>query len=260
MNEILKISHNAGFFSCCTVKLTKIVQYINTYKNLPNQIDYSGLFSKYNTTSNNTHNIFFDENIDYSSINTLQDLYFNYNTQFKPYKNLQFNYFNPLIKKYFSPSKTVEKNTDTINQKYSFQTQKICSVIYRGNDKYTETIISPYFIFLDKAKEILSQYPDIRFHIQTDETQFKDIFLTEFPTNSFYCDEVPTINKCRTTVVDKTPRENRINIGINLLSLIHIASKSHTIITHSGNVGLWTILFRGNDNNVHQVLNNEWIQ
>jgi hypothetical protein len=258
MSQILKISHTAGFFSCCSVKLFKIAQYINTHRVLPDQIDYSGLFSKYNTENNSIHDIFFNEYVNTVIVDPYQNIDFSMSTQYKQYKNLKFDGLNPVMKKYFTPSEIVAKNIDNIYKKYSFQTQKICSVIYRGNDKYIETTISPYSVFLDKAKEVLSQHPDIRFHIQTDETEFKDTFLTEFPTNSFYCDELPTINKSKTTVTDETPPEYRINIGINFLSLIYIASQSHSIITHSGNVGVWCVLFRGNNNNIHQVFNNRW--
>ena len=36
-NDILYTRHsNAGFFSCCSVKLDNIIQYYNIYKKLPN--------------------------------------------------------------------------------------------------------------------------------------------------------------------------------------------------------------------------------
>ena len=34
-NNILYTNHNAGFFSCCSVKLDNIIQYYNKYKKLP---------------------------------------------------------------------------------------------------------------------------------------------------------------------------------------------------------------------------------
>ena len=44
---MLKINHNAGFFSCCAVKLFSIVKFINSNKKLPDSIDSSQQFNWY---------------------------------------------------------------------------------------------------------------------------------------------------------------------------------------------------------------------
>lgn len=46
--HIIKITHNAGFFSCCSVKLTKIVEFINLNKKLPDSVDSSAQFKYHN--------------------------------------------------------------------------------------------------------------------------------------------------------------------------------------------------------------------
>ncbi len=49
-NKLIMIKikgHNAGFFSCCSVKLTKIVEFINSNKRLPDNVDSSEQFSLY---------------------------------------------------------------------------------------------------------------------------------------------------------------------------------------------------------------------
>ena len=43
-----KITHNAGFFSCCSVKLTKIVEFINLNKKLPDSVDSSAQLYHHN--------------------------------------------------------------------------------------------------------------------------------------------------------------------------------------------------------------------
>ena len=45
---MLKTSWNSGFFSCCNVKLYKLVYYFNTHKALPTHTDDSELFDMYN--------------------------------------------------------------------------------------------------------------------------------------------------------------------------------------------------------------------
>ena len=49
---MVKITHNAGFFSCCSVKLSNIVDFINIYKKLPDHVDSSAQFSWYKKIPN----------------------------------------------------------------------------------------------------------------------------------------------------------------------------------------------------------------
>ena len=44
---MIKITHSYGFFSCCSVKLHYIVQFINSNKILPKKVDSSKQFHLY---------------------------------------------------------------------------------------------------------------------------------------------------------------------------------------------------------------------
>ena len=48
-NEI-KIGHNAGFFSCCSIILNDIIAYYNYRKELPKNIDRTNTFAWYKPT------------------------------------------------------------------------------------------------------------------------------------------------------------------------------------------------------------------
>lgn len=94
--------------------------------------------------------------------------------------------------------------------------------------------------------------------LQTDEIEFKDLFLSKFE-NSFFIDEIPMINKDISLVVHKILKTDKQKFAIYFLSSIICGSKCKYIITHTGNCGLWTILFRLNSNNILQYLNGNWI-
>ena len=49
---MLKTTHNAGFFSCCSTKLADIVKFINSNKKLPDNVDSSQQFSRYKPKKN----------------------------------------------------------------------------------------------------------------------------------------------------------------------------------------------------------------
>ena len=49
---MIKITHTAGFFSCCSVKLEHLVKFINSNKILPNNVDSSKQFASYKNDRN----------------------------------------------------------------------------------------------------------------------------------------------------------------------------------------------------------------
>lgn len=263
MYESLKISHSkeSGLFSCCSVKLATILAYFRLNKNPPQNIDYQNLFLLYNNGKNSIHHIFFDENVE--DILNVNDWFefpirpISEGIQFDKYTEINFNLSNKWIKKYFTPSDTVKSKIELFHHKYNFN--NICSVFYRGNDKSKETQISSYNTFINQAGLLLDIHPSIRFHIQTDEIGFYDAFMNEFPNNSFACRELPMIAKCSTNVTETLPASKRLDFAINFLSMVYILSSSKFLITHSGNCGLWAVLFRGNANNVYQILNDKWV-
>jgi len=58
--KILKINHNAGFFSCCTIRLLEIINYFNTNKELPLIVDSSVQFEVYKNENIDITDKFFE--------------------------------------------------------------------------------------------------------------------------------------------------------------------------------------------------------
>ncbi len=70
----VKSNFNAGFFSCCSVKLFDIIQYIKNNKKLPSHVDSSKQFELYKKTPPDDVTYYFFENfanisIDFKNIN-----------------------------------------------------------------------------------------------------------------------------------------------------------------------------------------------
>jgi len=278
---MLKHTHNAGFFSCCSVKLNDIIDYFNYYKNIPNDVDSSDQFEWYkiNKTGDITydyfehyHNIHNNDTLD-TIIKTTNYIDYNNHKQFVNYSTIDYNKINPFIKKYFSPSKEINIIIDTIEKKYNFgyssveidtidtyiDYNNICVLFYRGNDKNTETQICNYNEYIEKANLILKNNPEIQFLIQSDETEFIDTFTELYPNNSFYFkDEIRHIKKCNSTV-DKLMREQNYVFSKYYLAITIIMSKCKYIVCGSGNCSLWIMFYRGHTRNIYQNLNYQWI-
>jgi hypothetical protein len=258
---MLKTTHNAGFFSCCSVRLNEITNYFNHNRKLPEIVDSSEQFNWYKDTNNDITFQYFDHyddndiNITYKS-----DINYNHLYQFQNYKLLDLTNICPFVEKYFSPSKYIVKLINNIETKYNIKDyNNICVLFHRGNDKITETSLCTYDSILNKANEILKTNPNIQFLIQSDETEFIERMLEEFPSNSFsFNDEIRHINKTNSTV-DKIFRNSNNMYSKYYLAITIIMSRCKYIVCGSGNCSIWIAFYRGNANNMYQFLNDKWV-
>lgn len=254
--DILKITHNAGFFSCCSKRLEGVVWFFDAYHRLPDIVDSSEQFSLYKSNSTeDLTSLYFKNPSD--RIEYIRSIRFYNDAQFLDYADLDFIGLHPFIKKYFSPSDHVLSILSSYEHTYRFDYRRTCAVFYRGNDKVTETSIATYDRFIAQAQQIKDQYPDTVFLVQTDETEFLDAFRLVF-SDVVVIGEVPHMHKKNSTIHDELPREDRAAFGANFFAALLVVSKCEYLITHSGNCGLWAVLYRGNNTHVYQWLNNSW--
>jgi hypothetical protein len=195
---------------------------------------------------NNCHDIKYSKTINY------QEFY-----QFKDYRQIDSGIY-PFIEKYFTPSVQVKSIIQCIEEKYNIDYENICVLFYRGNDKITETRLCGYEEYKIYADNVIQKHPNVRFLIQSDETEFIEQFTSEYANTFCFKDEIRHIPKCMSTV-DKCLRENIDVFSKNYLAITCIMAKCKYIICGSGNCSIWIMLYRGNSNNIYQNLNGEWI-
>ena len=138
-------THNAGFFSCCTVRLSDIVEYIRKTHELP-EVDSSAQFAWYKNVNDNDNNnmntdITFHYFQDYHPIYKYPiDIDFHWKYQFMDYTKID-NKIYPIVRKYFAPSEEIKQIISMMENKYNIDYDNTCVLFYRGNDKNTETKI-----------------------------------------------------------------------------------------------------------------------
>lgn len=252
-NDCLRIHWNCGFFSCCSVRISEIVSFFNTYKMLPRIVDSCSQFDAYKIADEDLTPEFFktlDTTHAYTSnvACTEEDQWLNY-------KTIDFDGIAPFVKKYFSLSDRVLEMINGMETQYQFDYDNTISVFYRGLDKSTETGVAPYAEFIEKADALHKSNPTKRFFVQTDTEEFRDAFTTTFK-NSFYLQEAP-VSSARTGSVmhNLIPAHQRQHVALTILASTYMISKTQSIITHSGNCGLWSMYYRGNANGVYQYFN-----
>ena len=251
-NKTLRVTHNAAFFSCCTIRLLEIIKYFNINKELPEIVDSSEQFQLHKSQNGDITDCFFKTTSD--QILYERDIRLsksNDEEQFSKYSEINFLKVNPFVTKYFTLSAQVVEKVNFFKDKYNIDFENTCSVFYRGLDKITETDLGSHDVFIEKCRDIKKEDPKIKFFVQTDELDFQEIFLLEFP-DSIFLEELPKLKKQNTLLTHHIPVEKRLDFGIEFLSATFIVSQCKFVVTHSGNCGIWSVLFRGNTENVFQ--------
>ena len=254
--EKIVITHDCGFYSNCSIRLKKIIDYYNINKKYP-IVDSSNQWNQYKDKPGDITNIFFKENSDNNLISDYIDYDESKEQQFSEYNQLDFENLKKLIDKYFSTTDTIESIISSLIDKYNIDLSKTIGIYYRGNNKETETNLPRYEDMLFKLIEVKSLYPNHRILIQSDEVEFYDFILKTFPDSLFF-DEVARIKKNSNDHV-----QSNINIGQRTTqaklfhSIVLIISRCSKVILNSGNVGIWICLYRGNFDGVYQYLNHK---
>lgn len=256
----LEIKTGTGFFSCSTEALLQLVIHSSIHGSLPNTVDRKKQYD-YHKSESVTDIIpyYFKESTE--SFEVPAGIQINSDgaySQFCDYRTIQFDMMNPYLKKYFQPSDQVVARVNELMKRYRIVPQNTCAIFYRGNDKARETSIASYSEFISQAEEVKALDPEIEFLVQTDEAEFLEFFLQKFP-GSKYINEIPRISKQDTWVTEVIGRDLRPQFGIDFFSSVLIIAKCKSIITHSGNCGFWSVLYRGSFDGVRQWQNDHWI-
>lgn len=250
---MIKVTHNSGFFSCCSVRLHEIVAFMNKHGVLP-IVDSSEQFDWYKTSPRDITYDYFKRN---DSPIPITPIKYEQTDQFKDYSKLDYGII-PVVKKYFSPSKQIIDIILHIEQKYKLDYENSCVLFYRGNDKNRETKIGGYDDFIKQAREVLDKNPNIQFLLQSDETEFLETMTRLFPNSFYFKDEIRHMKKCDNTV-DKVYQKSNYIYSKYYLAITMIMSKCNYIICGSGNCSIWIMFYRGCCHNVYQYLDDRFL-
>lgn len=257
--QMIRVTHNAGFFSCCTIRLLEIINYFNTHLTLPTTVDSSQQFELYK--SNHRQDLtykFFVDNADPKHIiyrkpvNALLSGKPD-NVHYPNYNNVDYAALAPFVNKYFSPAPAIKEKIAELENKYKLDYDKTCLVYYRGNDKVLEVNCPDYGEIFLKAWQVKKDHPEVRFVVQSDEAEFIAYFLKRFP-NSVVLDEVAPIRKQVINPGMTLPPKLREKFACDFLAIIYFLAKIKYIVTTTHNAAFWLCLFRGHSNGVYQYL------
>jgi len=177
-----------------------------------------------------------------------------YEDQFSDYNYICFNDIKPLIDKYFTFSNEIINCKKILLDKYKLNPNSTCAIMYRGNDKCTETQQPSYEDVIEKTKEVLQINPDLtQIFLQTDEREFSIAFRNAFPETIVFA-EIPDTPKCQSSMQYIIPQNDRLEIQQYYIASLSIISECNKVIHTSGNGEMFITLFRNNTKGMHQYL------
>ena len=252
------VNQNSGFFSNCTCSLVDLIESVHHLKDTNIELDTKNTFKLYKNTEKNGDIGF--EYFKKTDNNKKIDIIYEKGVQvesgmsFTPYKTINFEKFNPYISKYFSPSKQIESIISLMEKKYKIEYDNTCCIFFRGLDKFVETCVPDYDIFCDKAMDVTKNENNVRFLLQSDETEFFDYAKNIFNNNIIFNDEIRHMKHSKTILEKSLDKNDNFKYSLNFLAIVIIMSRCKYVICNTTNVSLWISLFRGNTINFHQYL------
>jgi len=255
--KILKVIHNAGYFSNMTIRLQDLFSFMKEHNCYPDLIDSSSQFQFFKSEAHiDVSKLYIKEN-DLEIPFLIPEIAKHdcMSIQFDDYSKIDFENIKPILDKYFSLGDLVIQKKAQLKNKYNLT--NYIGVFYRGNDKRIEMELPTYDNFINKVKEIRALEPDLPIFTLPDECSFLSVLKDNFD-NVIAFDETPCIDKPDSCMMFEMPINKRSEYGAIYNASVSLMSESKHLITHSANGGLWAVLYRNNTNNVHQIYKNKW--
>jgi hypothetical protein len=248
MSVTLQKDDGLGFFSCCSVRLERIIAFFNKWRKLPDTVISNGVFHLYGTDDNLFYYFF-------EHYKTLPDIlphstleYYAWH-QFNHYKTLPFSRLAPFMKKHFSPNKDILDIKKALIDEYSIKPQNCLAVYYRGTDKKKEISPPSFDTYYSKIQESLK--PEQQLLIQTDDAHFLDYMKAKGHENIIVIKQNTISYSDLGIHNEKTPAQNCEDMKCLLATMLILAECNQVILSIS-NISHWIVLFRGNVEGVHQ--------
>jgi len=278
-DSVLRINQcmGQGFFSCCTVHLQNIIDYVNQHRAWPSAVDSTGQFIYYKTPETQhldiKHEYFdphahlcpFSHNVasspdsvvstfpNASNASIIRTTDSEQEEQYSDYRQLNYGDVAPFVQRYFSPSPAILRLMTAFTDKYQLCPEQTCVLFYRGNDKSTEIALPDYQQYIEAGRRRLTTHPDIRFWIQSDETQFLDAMKAAFPNHVVFYDEIRHMSRNPLNTVDRAFRDQNAVMSKNFVAITYLMASCKFVVCGTGNCSYWIALFRGNADGIVQL-------
>lgn len=236
--SVITPKDGTGITSCLSVRLSDACDYARKYYEWPTEIDSSQQFWLYKDDQKANIQGLFIAGYHRPPSSIISS--YHHEWQWHWYDDIDF-YMNLSLSKWICP---MSQEVKQIAEKYYNLTQGRMCVLYRGNDKAKEIAAAPYDTFLEMARKSGAK----EFFLQTDDEDFRQLFLFHFPMTTFVSD-IPTIKANPDRYV--MPDNGKALFAQRFLASLYAMRWGTGLITTTGNTGIWACFLR-------ETLSNTW--
>ena len=247
--ETLRIKHNSGLFSNCSISVYGIVSYFNQYKRLPAKVDFADTFKNFSSGEQEEAYKSYFKPQSHIDITYRDKVRFPAISLFD-YRSEAFDQLTPFVNRYFSPSDAVMLKVDALIERYNIIPQSTIAVCYRGTDKHRDTGLASFEDFITQAQSIKQRFPDHRMLIQTDQAQFWETSTQVF-SDAFRFEETP-FTATDKVMHDIIKEEDKKEWTQWFIAAVIVISRCAYVVNHTGNVARWICLYRKGAHNMSQ--------
>lgn len=241
------LTHNWGFFSCCSTLMFDMARLQGRQNSISTKFSFRYSRDEEMTCILGEYFLPPDNQIkQIESGSVSEDLYHH-----SRYESLDIDEFVPYLNKYFRTNDKVKQWEDWFVKKYAIDFDRTIVLSYRGTDKYIELELQPVQRYLEHAKMLLQENPGYRLLVQTDQKQVQDRVMSEVGDRGLFIEELPATTGRHG--VHEILQADKVEFSQKMLAAVKLMSKCKHLITHTGNVAFWTVLYRGHCNNVVQI-------
>lgn len=248
----LRITHDAGFFSICSIALYEIAKASSEIRS----IDASLTFRAYKESP--TQNLWPDIFVAPGPVGQSQSLQISRSRvahrlpHHSLYRFIDFTATNALVRTFFAPSQRITARMERLTLTYSLDASKLIAVWCRRTDKATEVRQNTLTKYLKVTRKLARKYPTHQILLQTDDSHVQELFANEFGQRVTWFAELPTTASA--TVMHKLVAvAEREDFAANLVAATILLSRAAHVVTYTGNVGYWIALYRGHTKGLIQL-------
>ena len=143
------------------------------------------------------------------------------------------------LQTYMRPSIKLQATIEYMLRRYQITRKRTLVVCYRGTDKGCELKQDPVSMYLETAQQIVQEGDIDQVLIQTNQQQVRDLFVRTFAGYCVLIEELPVTSG---QVVMHAHLAGQVDIEawtLNLLAMVFACARACTVMTHTGNLGLF---------------------
>ncbi|MEQ8717520.1 MAG: hypothetical protein RIE08_07895 [Acidimicrobiales bacterium] len=251
----LHVVHDYGLFSCLSVTLWSLADLFRD-GHVPRRLNLDRTLGAFRDPGRDTTgSVLFTTDVDPVGLDRLKEMQPSRLVRFDhhgDYGQFDFEVLTALRETYLAVSPAVLERAAELEREFLVAGARYGAVCIRGTDKAREVIPLDSALYVEAARSLLDEGAVDRILIQTDQAQIARLFEREFAGRCDRFTVLPVTETLQGIHLSTAVDGRRLEFARDMVAAVMVIAGMPRVITHTGNVGAWTTLFRGSGEGVIQ--------